>query len=135
MSFVEMRLKAVRLGSSKVAVSYPCALDAWFDGLLEPWDESITPQKWVRVSAHAKTGQFEVVASTNENPTDSPALNAGDALAQLWERVSYLLMNDLCDAMALHAAVLCKDTFLYRTAWPNWFGQNTACVVVSRTRL
>ena len=63
MSSVDMRLKAVRLGSSEVAVSYPRALDSWFEGLVEQWDESIAPRKWVRLCAHREPGQFDVLAS------------------------------------------------------------------------
>lgn len=94
--------QTVRLGSSKVTVSYPQALHLWFDGLVEPLEQTAT-DKWVGLSAHEATGSFAVVTST-----DPPAsgLNLGDALATFWERVSFLLLDDLRDAIALHTAVL-----------------------------
>ena len=36
-------------------------------------------------------------------------LNLGEALAMFWERVSFLLVEDLRDAIVLHAAAFCKD--------------------------
>ena len=42
---------------------------------------------------------------------DPPAtgLELGDALATFWERVSFLLVDDLREAIALHAAALCQE--------------------------
>jgi hypothetical protein len=104
-----MRQKFVRLGSSQVAVTYPPALDRWFDGLVEPGDGKVGQRKSVRLSAHAEPGKFDVLASVG-----SPArgLDLGDALATFWERVSFLLVDDLCDAMAFHAAALYRDNCL-----------------------
>jgi hypothetical protein len=52
---------------------------------------------------------FNVFASV-----DIPAigLDLGDALATFWERVSYLLIDDLSNAIALHAAALWQDNRL-----------------------
>ena len=36
-------------------------------------------------------------------------LDLGDALATFWERVGFLLVDDLRDALVLHAAALCRD--------------------------
>jgi hypothetical protein len=102
----EMRHKSVRLGSSRVAVTYPAALDAWFDGLVEPADETIAPRKWVCLSADKALGRFEVRTIVNPPAT---GLDLGDALATFWERVSFLLVDDLRDAIALHAAALCQE--------------------------
>jgi hypothetical protein len=98
--------QTVRLGSSKVTVSYPEALHLWFDGLVEPLEQTAAESKWVGLSAHEATGSFAVFTST-----DPPAsgLNLGDALATFWERVSFLLLDDLRDAIALHTAVLHQD--------------------------
>ena len=107
MSSVEMRQKSIRLGSSHVAVTYPRALDLWFDGLVEPADEGVAPRKWVRLcSTHAMSGRFDVLASINP---PAAGLNLGDALAIFWERVSFLLVDDLYDAIAFHAAALCQN--------------------------
>ena len=103
---VNTRRKTIRLGSSQVAVTYPQALDHWFDGLIEPADENIAPHKWVRLSAHKTPGSFEVVTSGNAPAT---GLDLGQALATFWERVSFLLVDDLRDAMALHAAALRQE--------------------------
>src|SRR5436190_22271782 len=101
-----MRRKSVRLGSSHVAVTYPQALDLWFDGLVEPADENVAPPKWVRLSASKALGHFEVLTSVNPPAT---GLDLGGALATFWERVSFLLVDDLRDAMALHAAALRQE--------------------------
>ena len=106
MSSVEMRQKSVRLGSSRVAVTYPAALDVWFDGLVEPAAKTIAPRKWVRLSAHKASGRFDVRTSVDPPAT---GLDLGDALATFWERVSFLLVDDLRDAIALHAAALCQE--------------------------
>jgi Glycosyl transferase family 2 len=109
LSSVEMRQKSVRLGSSHVAVTYPRSLDLWFDGLVEPADETIAPRKWVRLCAHEVPGRFDVHASVNP---PAAGLDLGDALATFWERVSFLLVDDLRDAIALHAAALCQKNCL-----------------------
>jgi len=101
-----MRQKSIPLGSSRVAVTYPQALDLWFDGLVEPAEENVAPRKWVRLSADEALGRFEVLTSVDPPAT---GLNLGDALATFWERVSFLLVDDLRDAIALHAAALCQE--------------------------
>src|SRR6476646_8636834 len=106
LSPVEMRQKFVRLGSSRVGVTYPQALDLWFDGLVELGEENVAPHKWVRLSAHEALGRFEVLTSVDPPAT---GLNLGDALATFWERVRFLLVEDLRDAIALHAAALCQE--------------------------
>lgn len=109
MSSVEMRRRSVRLGSSHVAVVYPQCLDPWFDGQVEPRVEELAPRKWVDLVAREDSDRFDVAASVG-----SPAIGAdlGTALALFWERVSFLLVDDLCDAMALHAAALVYDDSL-----------------------
>ena len=106
LSPVEMRQKSISLGSSRVGVTYPQALDLWFDGLVEPAEENVAPRKWVRLSAYEALGRFEVLTSVDPPAT---GLNLGDALATFWERVSFLLVDDLRDAIALHAAALCQE--------------------------
>ena len=51
-------------------------------------------------------GRFDVAASAG-----APAISVdlGAALAVFWERVSFLLVDDLHDAMALHAAALLQE--------------------------
>ncbi len=99
----EMRRKSVRLGTSHVAVVYPQFLDPWFDGQVEARVEEVAPQKWVDLVARGDTDRFDVAASIGP-----PAMNVdlGAALAIFWERVSFLLIDDLSDAIALHAALL-----------------------------
>jgi len=101
-----MRWKSVRLGSSHVGVTYPQALDLWFDGLAEPTDENVAPRKWVRLSACKAPGRFELLTSVDPPAT---GLDLGEALATFWERVSFLLIDNLRDAIALHAAGLCQE--------------------------
>ena len=103
LSFPEMRRKSVRLGTSHVAVIYPEALDRWFDGLVEPRVEEAAPAKWVDLVAIDDSGRFAVEASSGAGARD---LGLGEALAVFWERVSFLLVDDLTDAMALHAAAV-----------------------------
>lgn len=110
MSSAEMRQKSIRLGSSYVAVTYPQTLDLWFDGLVEPPDESVAPRKWLRLCAQEEPGRFDVLASVNP---PAVGLDLGDALATFWERVSFLLVDDLRDALAIHAAaVFQKNCFV-----------------------
>jgi Glycosyl transferase family 2 len=99
----EMRQKLVRLGSSLVAVAYPPSLDVWFDGLVDTWDKSIARRKWVSLNACDEPSRFDVVASVGP---PAARLDLGDALASFWERVSVLLIDDLRDALVLHAAAL-----------------------------
>src|SRR5688500_17014154 len=98
-----MQEKSVRFGSSHVAVTYPEEFDAWLDGLVEPRDQSGAAVKWVRLSPGTEYGRFDVAASGNPCVE---GLELGDALVMFWERVSFLLVDDLCDAMVLHSAAL-----------------------------
>ncbi len=106
MSSAEMRQRGVRLGSSYATVTYPQMLDRWFDGVTEPVDANAELQGWVRLHAGKEAGSFDVLASVK-----APAfkLGLGDALATFWERVGFILIDDLRDAIALHAAALCHD--------------------------
>ena len=106
MSSVEMRQNFVRLGSSAVSIAYPQALHPWFDGRAEPADADVAQSKWVRLSADEALGSFEVHTSVDCAATE---LNLGDALATFWERVSFLLVDDLHDSLALHAAALSQE--------------------------
>ena len=106
MSSVEMRHKSVALGSNELTVSYPDAVDLWFDGLVRPADHITEPRKWVRLSTRDVPDSFEVLTSINPPVT---GLNIGDALATFWERVSFLLVDEQRDAIALHAAALCQE--------------------------
>ncbi len=106
----ETRWKSVRLGSSRVAVTYPPALDRWFEGLVGPADEEVAPHKWACLSAQKTPGSFDLVTSVDPPATE---LDLGAAVATFLERVSFLLVDDLRDAMALHAAALReKDRFV-----------------------
>ena len=98
-----MQRRLVRLGTSEVAVAYPGALAPWFDGFERPGRRK--PAKWVRI-APSEPDRFSVCTSV-----DAPVSNLtlGDALATLWERVAFLLVDDLRDALAVHAAALTND--------------------------
>jgi hypothetical protein len=102
---VEIGQKVIRLGTSQVAITYPQSLDQWFDGVTEARDRGASARNCVRLCAH-QGGRFTVI------PKSSAAsdLDLGDALATFWERVSFHLLNDLCDALALHAAALEKES-------------------------
>ena len=98
-----MREATIRLGTSGVAVTYPADLDQWLDGLVEPGPAQAVRHKWVRVQAGAEPGRFDVTAGRGGPAT---RLEIGDALAAFWEHVSFLLIDDLSDAFAVHASVL-----------------------------
>ena len=91
------------MGTSHVAVIYPAALDRWFDGLVEARVEEAVPAKWVDLVAIDDGGHFAVEASSGAGVS---GVGFGEALALFWERVSFLLVDDLADAMALHAAAV-----------------------------
>ena len=97
----EIRQRLIRLGASQVAIIYPQSLDPWFDGVTE--DRRGSARKCVRLCAH-QDGRFTVVPKN----TAASDLDLGDALATFWERVSFHLLDDLSQAVALHAAVLEK---------------------------
>jgi hypothetical protein len=59
----------------------------------------------VRLCAHERD-RFDVSTSVNDAAS---GLGLGEALANFWERVSFLLVDDLGDAIALHAAALSKN--------------------------
>ena len=101
-----MRQGYVRLGSSHVAVTYPRALEPWFDGLVEPAGETAVPHRSVCLHARDGDGGFDVLASITP---DATGLGLGDALAIFWERVGFLLLDEMRDAIAFHAAALCHD--------------------------
>ncbi len=109
MSSIEMRRRSIRLGASHVAVVYPQSLDAWFDGLVEPRLEEPLEDTWVDLVARHEGDLYDVAASAGE---PAMGLTLGDALAVFWERVSFLLIDDLADAMTLHAAALRRDDSL-----------------------
>ena len=98
-----LQRRLVRLGTSEVAVAYPDALAPWFDGFERAGRRK--PAKWVRI-APSEADRFSVCTSV-----DAPVSNLtlGDALATLWERVAFLLVDDLRDALAVHAAALTND--------------------------
>jgi GR25 family glycosyltransferase involved in LPS biosynthesis len=106
LSFVETRQKSIQLGSSRVGVTYPRTLDRWFDDLVMPPSADVNASKWVHLRASAKSGYFDVFASVN---APAKQLDLGEALVTFWERVSFLLVADLRDAMVLHAAALCRE--------------------------
>jgi Glycosyl transferase family 2 len=106
LSSVEMRRRSISLGSSHVAVVYPQSLDAWFDGLAGPRVAEGIPRKWVDLVAQDGADLYDVAASSG---APAAGLDLGNALAVFWERVSFLLIDDLADAMALHAAALRRD--------------------------
>ena len=103
MSPVETREKSIRLASSRVAVTYPSTLDPWLDGVVEPRAVTTDPSKWVRLCPRATAGRFDVVSAGNDFASD---LDLGAALATFFERVSFLLLDELDEALALHAAAL-----------------------------
>jgi Glycosyl transferase family 2 len=102
---VEMQQKSISLGSERVAVTYPPTLDAWFDDLIEARDREATSDKSILIRV-APEGNFTVL--TDGNPS-AVSLDLGDALATFWERACFSLLDDLSDAIAFHAAVLCQD--------------------------
>jgi hypothetical protein len=124
-----MRQHSIRLGSGRLAISYPAALDGWFAGAVEPQREDEAARKWVRIRPNARPHRFDVLASGGVSESD---LDLGEALATVWERASVLLVDDLADAIALHAAVLRQeDRFVFlpgptgagKTRLALWFRQ------------
>jgi hypothetical protein len=128
LSLAEMQRKVIRLGSSEVAVSYPRALDSWFDGVVETQDENTTPSRWVRLSARSEPGRFDVAASIEVPPWASTGIELGEALAMFWERVSFLLVDDLKGAIAFHAAAARKDNCLIIIPGPSGTGKTHLCL-------
>jgi hypothetical protein len=118
-----MREAVIRLGSAGVTIAYPRALAPWLDGLAEPANDG-APQPagsrdaarrndalpCVRLCPAAEPECFDMIASRGKR---ARGLALGEALAALWERVSFFLLDDLADAFALHAAALrCGEAFV-----------------------
>jgi hypothetical protein len=106
LSSPELRQRSVRLGLNSLAVAYPAALDCWFDGVVEPEGHIVARRKSVRIRPLDEPGRFDVLIGSGIPATE---LDLGDALATFWERVSFLLIDDLRAAIALHAAALRRD--------------------------
>ena len=102
---LEMRPKSISFGSAQVIVTYPRSLDLWFDDLIEAHDEEANSGKSIRICA-GREGNFTVLTNGD---LSAVSLDLGDALATLWERACFSLLDGLSDAMALHAAALCQD--------------------------
>jgi hypothetical protein len=93
----------VTVGSSHVFVSYPRQLGQWLDALVDKTPGGPVAGAWVNLEGDASPERFRVTASTG---TDVVGLGLGDALAAFWERVTFLLVDRLADAVALHAAAV-----------------------------
>jgi hypothetical protein len=78
-------------------------LDSWFDELGAASGAGAAAAKRVHLCANGKPGRYDVLPSVDGA---AMGLELGEALATFWERVSFLLVDDLRDAMVLHAAAL-----------------------------
>ena len=106
MSVRESRQGVVTLGSCRVRVDYPGRLGDWFDGLVDRKRAGGLTNKWVRLRDDAPQEGFRVTSSSGR---DVAARGLGDALATFWEHVTFLLVDQLGDALALHAAAVRRD--------------------------
>jgi hypothetical protein len=106
LSSIDSRRGHVELGSSRVAVAYPEALELWFGGILKSRDREAGADKWADIVWRPHDGRFDVAASIGGGVV---AVELGEALAVFWERVCTLLIDDLADSMVLHAAALQRD--------------------------
>jgi hypothetical protein len=99
-----MHRGAVCLGTSRVTVLYPSALQACFDRLVTAEQAGADKNNWVVLDEDVTPGTFRLGDSTG--PDVQGALTLGDALAAFWDRVTALLMAGLDDALGLRAAAL-----------------------------
>lgn len=98
-----LRQATITLGSRYVQVAYPPSFGLWLDhhGTDAPADA--VAAGWVTMSHESEPDRFRVTASQGE---EAESLSFGDALAVLWERATFLLVVELGDAIALHAAAV-----------------------------
>ena len=96
MSVRESRQGVVTLGSCRVRVDYPGRLGDWFDGLVDRKRAGGLTSKWVRLRDDAPQEGFRVTSSSGR---DVAARGLGDALATFWEHVTFLLVDQLGDAL------------------------------------
>jgi len=96
-SAAELCVRLVRLGSASVVIGFPLDLATWFDGLTERPGDAAVPEITLR---HA--GRRFTVATRLDG--EQGGFDLGEALALLWERVSYTLVDATRDGLALHAA-------------------------------
>ncbi|MPZ37431.1 MAG: glycosyltransferase [Rhizobiales bacterium] len=103
----EMQRAVVTVGTSRVSVIYPRLLGEYLDALVvKSEDDAVVvadSRSWVTLADDVTPGRFCVMAS---NGRGASALDVGDALAAFWEHVTYLLIDQLTDAIALHAAAV-----------------------------
>jgi hypothetical protein len=109
LSCAEIRRGVLRLGASALEIVYPASLDRWFDGALG--DPAATaPAHRLTILEDPSTGRFSVQLD-GDRPLGRD-LATGDALATVWERAAYVLVDGLADAAAIHGAVAVSDRLL-----------------------
>jgi hypothetical protein len=103
----ELTHAVIALGPNRVFVAYPQSLASWFAPFVERQRGDVgAADAWVKLEANHTSKQFRVTASTGQ---DVAGLSLGDAVAALWEQVTFLLVDKLVGALALHAAAVRRD--------------------------
>jgi hypothetical protein len=103
----ETQRAVVTVGASRVSVIYPRRLGEWLDAFVVKSEGDAGPvtdsSNWVTLADDATPDLFRVTASDGRL---GRALDVSDALAAFWEHVTYLLIDQQTDALALHAAAV-----------------------------
>lgn len=93
----------ITLGSSRVFVTFPSRLAAWFVGVTDHDAVGAVRGAWVKLEEVVSSERFRVTGSSGRSVGD---LALGDAFSAFWEQVTFLLVDRLSDALALHAAAV-----------------------------
>jgi len=111
LSASELRHGVIALGSSQVLVLYPRKLADWFRYCVSAQTNTESAGVWVKIDHERSSSERFRVSSSNGQ--DEKSLELSDALATFFERVTFLLVDQLGDALALHAgAVRLGDNFV-----------------------
>jgi hypothetical protein len=120
LSSCELQRAAIILGSSIVAVTYPRPLGRWLDGAVDQTVDNVAMDAWVKLEHDAQPGTFRITASTVR---DEGELGLGDALAAFWEQVTFLLIDLLEDALAVHSAAVRRGDSIVLLPGPSGAGK------------
>ncbi|MDP2354557.1 MAG: FkbM family methyltransferase [Beijerinckiaceae bacterium] len=100
----ELSRGVIALGSSQVLVLYPRKLADWFRYCVIEKTNREFASPWVKIYQERSSSEhFRVISSDGH---DDIGLELSGALAAFFERVTFLLIDQLNDALALHAAAV-----------------------------
>src|SRR4051794_36077705 len=117
----ERQSRVIGFGSQRIRISYPQSLAAWLDTVGDVATQPGASAGWASIDAEADSETFRVASSAGD---EAGGLALGDAVATLWDRITFLLIDTLDDALALHAAAARRDDDLVLLPGPSGAGKS-----------